>query len=167
MTESLVLGLASIGLGALGLWLGYRARSQPFRERLYQEQIKVVIEALEAADRLHTACARITLLKDQSRIDARQAALDLGRSFFGILAKASAILPLSVWGAFTTFAELARTFLHNPNPTELDYDQLSEVWARLPGPIRHFVGVEPLTEENLRAFGASREEVKAFKKWTP
>ncbi|HEY6159496.1 MAG TPA: hypothetical protein VIV88_18775 [Gemmatimonadales bacterium] len=157
-TVALVSTLCSSALGALGLYLGYRARSQPFRQTLYTRQLDLLMEAAVQADSVHTACLRVLLASDaEGEKTARTAALTEGRLFQALLPKLSVLLPVEVWKAFVDFHEEAGRFLRDSPKRESRYSSLTERYARLAVPMRKFAGVDALSDENVKQFGSGED----------
>ncbi len=172
MSESLIIGLAGIltsgVLGGLGLYFGYRARSQPFRERLYDAQLSFILEAIRSANELHSACVALAMAQEETAsATARKNAAELGRAFFSTVAQASALAPLPVSDAFTTFAEAVRDYLRVRSPKVDSLSGVDDAWARIVVPIRHFAGVDAISNENLRLFKSLAEELDRASLPTP
>ncbi len=158
MSESLILGLASFvtsaTLGGLALYFGYRARSQPFREHLYETQLAFVLDLAVTADALHSACSRISTpgADDKERLKRRVRAGQLARGFFATIARAHAILPIQVGYALGAFMEAVTGVTRTNGPHDALLPALDDAFAKLVVAIRAFTGVDPMSDENLRMF---------------
>jgi hypothetical protein len=159
--DNQVLAVASVVssalIGALGLYFGYRARNQTFRQTLYDRQVSLLLEAMTMADTVHSACLRLQLARDadQDRT-ARQAVFDQGREFQS-LPKLAVLLPIQVWKAFVDFHEEVGRYLRDTPRRESRYKSVTDRYARLAIPVRQFAGVESLSAQNLKEFGESED----------
>jgi len=139
-------------VGGFGLYLQYRARSQPFRERLYETQLAFVLDAVVAADELRTMCLRVSIAPAHTRDEARENAWRIARDFYPTLARASAVMPLPVHQALNVFTEAVREYLAEATETPAKFTAAEDAAIGLILTLRHFAGVQPLSGENLKMF---------------
>jgi hypothetical protein len=160
MEDSAVVGIVSVicstVLGAVGLYLGYRTRTQPFRQALYEKQISLLLEAASSADSLHTAALQLALDNDQQRQSAlRQQLSERAREFAVHSTRLSTLIPMEIWKAYVSFHEAVTQFAKAPKQASA-LDLVNDAFARLAGPTRKFLGADELSEENVRQFGSHR-----------
>ncbi len=74
---------------------------------------------------------------------------------------------LPVSDAFTTFAEAVRDYLRVRSPKVDSLSGVDDAWARIVVPIRHFAGVDAISNENLRLFKSLAEELDRASLPTP
>jgi hypothetical protein len=160
MEDSALVGIVSVVcstvLGAVGLFLGYRTRNQPFRQALYEKQINLVLESATSADALHTAALHLALDGNQQNKAALQQQLaERAREFAAHSTRLSTLIPMEVWKAYVDFHEAVRDLARSPRP-ENALDAVNDAFARLAGPTRKFFGADELSAENLKQFGSER-----------
>lgn len=156
-----VLGvLCTTLLGVVGIFLSYRAKNQPFRQVLYERQIELLLAAAVQADELHSRCIAVAYNKNPTRQGELLADLrKKGREFSSTLARVGAILPLEVWDAYVSYQESAAAFTANPKDL---FPHVDDRFIRLVGPTRRFLGVDPLSEENVKHFGERKRDVASL-----
>src|SRR5437773_11809244 len=111
MSETLILGLASIVssgvVGSVGLYLVYHARSQPFRERLYEAQLALLSDIAERAIELNSICLvhRVQQSDELARLKTFLRAAEVGKELGSLCARAPILLPVSICVAITEYGK--------------------------------------------------------------
>jgi hypothetical protein len=158
MADSTVVGVVSVIcstiVGVAGLVLGYRAKNQPFRQVLYQQQLDLLLASSADADQLHSRCLAVAMNRDKEKQAAlRQELMAEGRRFNSTIARIGALLPLEVWNSYVTYQEQVSAFAGE----RASFENVNDSFIRLVGPTRKFLGVDALSEENVKHFGEHKQ----------
>jgi len=157
MSESLILGLASIlssgVVGSVGLYLVYHARSQPFRERLYEAQLALLSDIAERVIALNSICLVHRVQSDElARLKTLLRAAEVGKELGSLCSRAPVLLPASICVAITEYGKALVPYFRTKGSDDAALAALHEACHALVDPIRAFTGVDPMSEETLRMF---------------
>jgi hypothetical protein len=159
MADSNLVGVASVIcstiVGIAGLAIGYRAKNQPFRQALYGQQLELLLAATVDADQLHSKCLAVALNRDQQKqASVREELMAESRRFNSTIARVGALLPMEVWNSYVTFQEHVSAFAGGRG----SFDRVNDAFIRLAGPTRKFLGVDALSDENIKHFGDQKRK---------
>lgn len=147
-----IAGLASTVLSSgLGLYFTSRARTASYRDLLYEKQLALVTDILDAAAKLDTMCGMVITTKDEANRKKAWAELKEQLSqTYGLGARAAVLLPNQVYAAFGTYHHVAVRILIDSGARTVTMSLLEELRARsahLMEFCRALVGVEALSAE--------------------
>jgi hypothetical protein len=159
MTETLILGLAAIvcstSVSCVGLYFVYRARSQPFRERLYEAQLALLSEIAEQVVELNSLCLQARVQTEDARRKTFIRAAEPAKRFATLGSRAPVVLPLRICIAITAYGKALQTWIRTQGTDTAALAAVVEACHGLFDQIRECTGVDPMSAETLRLFSAS------------
>ena len=162
-----VAGMVSTAtVGGLGIYFTFRARTQPYRSLLYQKQVNLLAELLEAIDEVQYVAVSFASATDEHSINAEAKTLP-GRleALEQLQSRAALLLPADVFSLLAQYRESSAKYFQAllEGKSQPARDALTEMSATRMAALlraRELLGSDPLTEESARILrGAGGDQV--------
>lgn len=170
---SLIIGFGGLVVAGLSVYLLYKARASPYREKLYSKQLERYAEVVDALSEFYETAqsfiikAHITAqgcrLDDNTRPALRLKTIDKHQAFARKYQKCAIFLPREMNDALSAFLKLFNGISAPPEvaqqyPKEIvnAYDPgglLGDAYTKVIEAARKGLGTEPLSQETLKLIG--------------
>jgi hypothetical protein len=163
--ESFMISFSSLVIAGLSVYLAYRARTQPYRERIYSKQVEGYSDVIVALTNFYLAALSFISiqpngrLNDSTRPTLRANTNELNRAFHSKWQHWFLLLPKEVNDSLSAFIQLFNGISAHPDfadqyKKEIVSAQdpgglLSDAYEKVVNECRKFMGTDRLSKETL------------------